>query len=237
MPPPAPGALVPLAESLVFHVGPVLAVAIFLAGCARLAWWALDRRELVPTPERPPTNLRRGITNAVISVLLLRGAFTYDKLLWVSAMAFYASLVLSLLRHASLMGVGIPPGAGRIPSTLVGAIFIAATALLLARRIFLPHVRCITDLGDFIYVGIILGVAVTGVLTDALSAQGSLTLSMAFGALTLTLDSSPPLALVYAHAALAEAFVALIPFKLAHVVTGIFVSAAHGASVPRGEES
>ena len=153
---------------------PYVAVLVFVAAMTyRIYTWkrlAAPSMTLFPAPADETANKR----NVLKEALLFRSLFGGDRVLWAFAWVFHVVLLLIFVGHlrvftnvdAILLGLGMSEEAIQAMSGGVGGaagvVILAATILLLARRLALPHVREITGPADYLALLLIGAIIVTG---------------------------------------------------------------------------
>lgn len=155
-----------------------------------------------------------------------------DLLLWGGALAFHASLLVILLRHARFLFEPVPAFVNAIQSVdgflrvgvpgLYGSdvVFLTAAAYLLGRRLLDPRLRYLSLPADYLPLFLLLGIAGSGLLlrhgvrADLLSVK-TLALSLLAFHPRLPAAVAPLVAL---HLFLVSSLAALLPFsKLMHM--------------------
>jgi|NGEPerStandDraft_6_1074524.scaffolds.fasta_scaffold00243_9 nitrate reductase gamma subunit len=155
-----------------------------------------------------------------------------DKLLWAGALAFHASLLAILLRHARFLFEPVPAFVSAIQSVdgflSVGVpglyasdvVFVAAASYLLGRRLLDPRLRYLSLPADFLPLFLLLGIAASGLLLRH-GVRSDLVSLKAFVLSLLEFRPRIPAAvapLVALHLLLVSSLAALLPFsKLMHL--------------------
>ena len=151
---------------------PYLAIVLFLGGMAlRVFVWAkLPQPSLTLFPQ-PGGGTKRGI---VTEVFFFPKLFRSDKLLWTLAWVFHVTLALVALGHLRVIfdfaflwnAMGMTPSdVVSMSATLGGAagiVILAVVVAIMVRRFFLKRVREISTGGDWIALGLIAGILITG---------------------------------------------------------------------------
>ena len=164
-------------ETLRFVSGVILpyaALLVFLAGMLyRIYVWRKlpsPAITLFPAPPDEAANVR----NTVEEALLFKSLFKGDRVLWLGAWLFHATLALIFAGHlrvftnadALLEDLGMTKGVIDTMSAGAGGaagVLILATALVLAgRRVAIRRVREITGLADCLALGLVGAILVTG---------------------------------------------------------------------------
>ncbi len=164
-------------ESLRFLFGvilPYVAVIVFLLG---MIWRFLTWKKLASPPMTLfPASTSGGspTLNTIKESVFFSSLFKGDRLLWIIAWIFHLVLVLIILGHLRvftnidqlLMSLGMSEDAILAMSTgaggAAGVIILAATVLLLVRRLAIPRVREITGFADYLALLLIGAIIITG---------------------------------------------------------------------------
>jgi nitrate reductase gamma subunit len=155
-----------------------------------------------------------------------------DKFLWAGALAFHASLLVILLRHARFLFEPVPAFVNALQSLdgffRVGVpglyasdvVFVLAALYLLGRRLLDPRLRYLSLPADYLPLFLLLGIASSGLLlrhgfkTDLLSLKALVLSLLAFRPQVPTAVQP----LVALHLFLVSSLAAVLPFsKLVHM--------------------
>jgi len=218
---------------------PYVALAVFLAGMI----WRIRTWKKLPSPPMtlfpaPPTE-GANIANTIKEVLLFPSLFRNDRLLWVLAWGFHAVLALILLGHfrvftnvdALLQAFGMSEDAILAMSSgaggAAGVVILLAVILLLIRRVSLPRVSEITGVADYLALGLIGVIIITGNMMRFGSQHFDLALTREyFAGLALFRDVSGAAALennlFVVHMGLGFLLILLMPFSKILHFGGIF---------------
>ena len=163
-----------LATVLLGGVLPYIAVVVFIVAMAhRIYTWkklAAPSMTLFPAPADDKANT----ANVLKESLLFRSLFRGDRTLWAFAWVFHVVLLLIFVGHlrvftnvdSMFMTMGMSEGAIQAVSGGVGGaagvVILAATLLLLVRRLALPRVREITGSADYLALLLIGAIIITG---------------------------------------------------------------------------
>ncbi len=167
-----------------------------------------------------------------------RVVYGSEKFLWLASITFHYTFLIVLLRHTEFFVPTAPFFLDIIKSVdgffeiglprlfLTGAVLLASTAYLFARRLYIPQVRYISLAADYFPLVLIIGIAITGMLmryvylTDLVSVK----------VLALGLLSFKPVIpegigpIFYVHLFLVSVLLAYFPLsKLMHM-GGVFLS-------------
>ena len=105
-----------------------------------------------------------------------RAVYGSDKWLWLAAIAFHYSFLIVILRHTEFFAQPAPFFLDILKSVdgffeiglprlfLTGALLLASSAYLFARRLYIPQVRYISLAADYFPLFLIMGIALTGIL-------------------------------------------------------------------------
>jgi nitrate reductase gamma subunit len=164
-------------EIVRFIVGvvlPYVAIVVFVAGMAYrfYTWKKLASPPMTLFSARSDT--KSNTVNTIQEVVLFKSLFQGDRWLWVLAWMFHAVLLLIFVGHfrvfanvdALLMKLGMSEDAIQAMSSgaggAAGVVILLTLILLLARRMALPRVREITGAADYLALGLIGLIIVTG---------------------------------------------------------------------------
>lgn len=216
---------------------PYLALAVFLAGMM----WHVGRWLAQPVPfpltlVRGETGVGRQAAAVARESLLFSALFRGDRRLWLTAWLMHASLLLILVGHV----VGISCLArqfcwlGAAPETSVrislvsgvaaGLVFVACLLLLARRRWAIPELRRLSRPGDYFLLGLLVGVAGTGLWLRCTATPTDLAAARSYlgGLLSLRPGALPQPVLFVLHLTLVNVLLSWFPFsKLVHLAGGI----------------
>jgi len=217
---------------LVGVILPPITLVVFLGGLLyRISvWWKLPspKMTLFPAPA-PGAETFFGVLKATF---FFPGLFKSDRLLWFGSWIFHATLALILLGHlrvgtdfpAVWQALGINADVmSAVVGGSAGAVIFVAALILMARRFMIPRVAEVSQTGDFVALGLLLAVVLTG---NAMRLQGHFDLHLTreyFAGLVLLQFPMPPLnGWFLAHFFLSQFLFLYLPFsKLLHV-GGVF---------------
>jgi nitrate reductase gamma subunit len=205
-----------------------LVAAVFVVGIATrvYAWAATPVPLKIPTTPAPKTY--SGVTVRMLGeVLAFTSLFRADKLLWVGAWVFHASLVLIIIRHLRYFFYPVPDWIMfmQTPGVWAGYLFPLPILYLLARRLTFRRVIYISILPDYFALALLGCIAGTGILMRYV-ARVYLVDVKAFilGLLTLDPVGPPTNPFFLAHILLVCVLLGYFPFsKLMHA-PGVFFS-------------
>jgi len=165
-------------------------------------------------------------------------AYGEEKFLWLGALAFHWSLLITLLRHFRFFMEPVPRlvvGLQRLDGFfqvgvpvfyMTDAVIFAALTYLLLRRLRNPQLRYISLFSDYLALGLLLGVISTGILMRYFWKADILPIKeIALGIVTFSPRAPEGVGpIFYAHLFLVSGLLAYFPFsKLMHMA-GIFLS-------------
>ncbi len=160
-------------------------------------------------------------------VVLFQSLFKSNKWIWLFGWVFHVALAAVLLRHLRYFLQPVPAIVALVQpfGPLLGMAMVAALAALLARRIVVDRVRYISCPSDYLMLGLILAIGLSG-LTLNFVARTDIVETKAFFLGLMRFDWRPlptdPALLV--HLALVAALMIVFPFsKLLHA-PGVFFS-------------
>ena len=217
---------------------PYVAIPAFLAMFVyRIVVWYRT-----PQPGKMTLFQGTGTTgNGLLSeALFFPSLFRGDKLLWVMAWFFHVALALAFLGHfrvftgaidATLVSMGMSAGGIKTMSMVAGGgagIMLLATAgLLFFRRLFSARVREISGAPDFLALGLLIAVIVSGNVMRFGGGHFELAQTHIWAASLLSLSPLVPQdATFLAHILLAQALIVYIPFSKIMHSGGIFFTQA-----------
>jgi nitrate reductase gamma subunit len=224
-------------STFTFIVGgilPPLAIVIFIVGMAyRLNIWIKapqpGKMTLFPAAE--------GENRAILAeTLFFPSLFRGDRMLWLFAWVFHATLALVGLGHLRvitgfidrvLMSMGVSPGGIATMSSafggLAGIVLLASGLLLLFRRLSIQRVREISGLPDFFALLLIVAIIITGNLMRFSSHHFDLEQTRIWFWSLLTLSPQiPENGMFLIHALLGMVLTIYIPFSKILHFGGIF---------------
>ena len=167
-----------------------------------------------------------------------RLSYEWEKWLWLFALMFHYSFLTVILRHLRFFLEPVPGCVKFLESIdgflqiglpgvmMSGIILLGAILFLLARRIFIPHIRYISLASDYFPLFLIIGIAITGILMryfTRVDIAGIKELTMGLVTLHPTIPEGVG-GLFYVHLFFVSILIAYFPFsKLMHA-GGIFMS-------------
>ena len=225
---------------LVGVVLPYVAVLVFLMGMTyRIVSWrklASPSMTLFPAPETPGSN----VANTLKEALFFKSLFGGDRVLWIFAWVFHAVLALIVLGHfrvftglidSTMLAVGMTEDHIKMMSGgaggAAGIVILVALALLLARRLALPHVREVTGPADYMALLLIAAIIITGDMMRFQTHHFDLALTREYFAGLATFKNVTAMDalannLFLVHMCLAFMLMMLIPFSKILHLGGIF---------------
>ena len=205
------------------------AATIVLVGGLGLRVWQYAS---TPAPLRIPTTpapvTRGGAALRVArEVVLFQSLFKSNKWIWLFGWVFHVTLAAVLLRHLRYFLQPVPAFVAVIQpfGTLLGMIMVGALAALFARRILVDRVRYISGPSDYLMLGLILAIGLSG-LTLNFVARTDIVETKAFflGLMLFDWRALPTDPALLVHLALVAALMVVFPFsKLLHA-PGVFFS-------------
>jgi len=222
-------------EGFAYFVGvflPPITLLVFLTGFVyRLLEWrklVMPKMTLYPAP-KPGTDTFWSILRATF---FSPGLFKADRVLWVGAWVFHATLALILIGHIRvatdfpILWAALGINADTMSTTVgtsAGIIIFLAVLLLTYRRLAIPAVQEITQTGDYLALFLLLVVILSG---NAMRFQGHFDLNLTrtyFAGLIHFQTPFPPLnGWFLVHFLLGQILFLYLPFsKLLHL-GGIF---------------
>ena len=205
------------------------AATIVLVGGLGLRVWQYAS---TPAPLRIPTTpapLTRGgaALRVAREVVLFQSLFKSNKWIWLFGWVFHVTLAAVLLRHLRYFLQPVPAFVAVIQpfGTLLGMIMVGALAALFARRILVDRVRYISGPSDYLMLGLILAIGLSG-LTLNFVARTDIIETKAFflGLMLFDWRALPTDPALLVHLALVAALMIVFPFsKLLHA-PGVFFS-------------
>ena len=205
------------------------AATIVLVGGLGLRVWQYAS---TPAPLRIPTTpapvTRGGAALRVArEVVLFQSLFKSNKWIWLFGWVFHVTLAAVLLRHLRYFLQPVPAFVAVIQpfGTLLGMIMVGALAALFARRILVDRVRYISGPSDYLMLGLILAIGLSG-LTLNFVARTDIVETKAFflGLMLFDWRALPTDPALLVHLALVAALMIVFPFsKLLHA-PGVFFS-------------
>jgi nitrate reductase gamma subunit len=228
---------------MLFFIGqvlPYIAAAVFIIGtCRQIVVWL---RAPVPFPLTlfPAESANPGrMSDIGREILFFDSLRRGDKWLWLWVWLLHISLVFIIIGHIAgiyyltrqFMLIGFSAEASSSLSawlgTIFGVIFLVSLLALFCRRMTIPEVKRLSDPADYFVLGLLLAIAVTGMLMRLVSDVG-LPAVRAYiaGLFTLHPVPIPKSWLFISHFTLVNILLLYFPFsKLIHMV-GIFISRA-----------
>jgi nitrate reductase gamma subunit len=224
-----------------FFVGgvlPYVAIPAFLA----VFVWRLVVWYRTPQPGKMTLFQGSGTTGSGLlsEALFFPSLFRGDKLLWLMAWSFHAALALAFLGHfrvfsgaidRTLLSLGMSAGGIGTMSTLAGGgagiLLLATAALLFFRRLFSARVREISGAPDFLALGLLIAVIVSGNLMRFGGGHFELARTHVWAASLLAFSPDVPQDTGFlVHLLLAQALIVYIPFSKIMHSGGIFFTQA-----------
>lgn len=163
-----------MARFFVVQILPYLAVVVFIAGMI----WRFRTWKKLPAPSMTlfpaPSDEAANVRNTVMEAFFFKSLFKGDRLLWVFAWVFHASLALILLGHlrvftnidALFLAIGMSEESIQTMSSVAGGaagvVILLAVGLILVRRLALPRVREVTGAADILALLLLGTIIVTG---------------------------------------------------------------------------
>jgi nitrate reductase gamma subunit len=225
---------------LSFFVGnvmPFITVAVFLGGIAwRIRRWVKGARPKLTL--FPAADSKRKVWEDVFKeVLAFKSLFTANRSLWAGTWVFHAGLALILVGHARVVtdfpvlwaALGMETAQADLMGFVLGGgagvIVLAMGLYLLARRLLVRSVSEISSTEDFLILGLMLAVVLSG---DALRflTHFDLNQSREFfrGLVTLKAAPAPSHPLFLLHFFLGQTLLLIVPFSKFLHIPGIFFS-------------
>ncbi len=205
-----------------------LATVAFVGGLAvRVVQFACTPTPLrIPTTPAPTTRTGAGLRVAS-EVVLFQSLFKSNKWIWLFGWIFHVTLALVLIRHLRYFLQPVPTVVALVQpyGLLFGLVMTAALLALLARRFVVPRVRYISQVSDYLLLGLLLLIALSGLTLNAV-ARTDIVATKAFflGLMRFDLQPLPTDPALLVHLTLVAALMILFPFsKLLHA-PGVFFS-------------
>jgi len=202
---------------LVFVVGMLLRLVLYLRTPAPLP------HAVTPAPETPTG----AATRVLGDVLIFPSLFKADKLLWVAAWLFHATLAAILFRHLRYFTFPVPNLVLYMEpvALIMGYIFGVAALVLFWRRLALPRTLYVSNLPDYLALTLLGAIAGTGIVMSYWAHVNIVEVkAFALGLLTLRPVAPPQHPLFLIHFFLVQVLLVYFPFsKLLHA-GGIFFS-------------
>jgi [DsrC]-trisulfide reductase subunit M len=204
------------------------ATIVLVGGLALRVWQYAATPAPLRIPTTPAPTTRGGVALRMArEVVLFQSLFKSNKWIWLFGWVFHVTLAAVLLRHLRYFLQPVPLVVALVQpfGVLFGLIMVAALFFLFARRIVVDRVRYISGASDYLMLGLILAIGLSG-LTLNLVARTDLVETKAFFLGLMLFDWKPlptdPALLV--HLALVAALMIVFPFsKLLHA-PGVFFS-------------
>lgn len=210
--------------ALLFYV----ATAVFVGGLG----YKIRQYAMVPAPLKIPTTPAPTTTSGVAfrlarEVVLFESLFKANKWIWVFGWIFHFGLLLVVIRHLryfinpvpDLLAVFQPLGVYGGMAMVVGLFG------LLARRIVVPRIRYISAPSDYLMLGLIIAIGLSGLAMKFIAHTDIVAVKAFFiGLMTFNIQPLPADPLLLVHLSLVVALMIIFPFsKLLHGV-GLFFS-------------
>ncbi len=207
-----------------------LVLAIFAIGfLRRIAIYTLSPAPLkIPVTPAPTTRL--GVVWRLITeVALFNSLFKSDKIAWAGGMAFHGALVVVLIRHVRYFVDPLPAFFAHVQiiGIVAGLAMVGGLGILLLRRLLIDRVRYISSTADFLFLFLLLGIGVSGLLMTFFFRPDIITIKATMSQLLFGMQSAPPVTsfgdfLFIAHLGMVGVLLVVFPFsKLMHL-GGIF---------------
>ena len=224
---------------LVGVVLPYAAVTVFVVGMIyRLSTWKRLASPPMTLFPAPPTGSSNAI-NTLQEAFLFKSLFSGDRVLWILAWAFHAVLALIALGHlrvftnvdAIFMAFGMSEEHIQTMSSVAGGaagiVILLILMLLLVRRLTLPRVREVTGPADYIALGLLATIIITGDLMRFSGHHFDLALTREYFAALATFSSVDGMEaltnnMFLLHMCLAFVLIMMIPFSKILHLGGIF---------------
>jgi len=232
-------------DLLLYFVGivmPYLAVAIFIGGLIfRVAKW-LSSYVPVRIPLTPAPITRVGVvTRLGTEFIAFRSLFKANKKLWFSGYLFHVLLGITFIVH--LLNIYLYPGfKGVVDSfwfdklaTFSGILFGFSLAYLILRRIFLPHIRMISKLSDYVILILIFILILLGNYTRTFGGVNLDEVRNYMMSLVYLQPILPPNNIYFLlHYVFAMIFLMYIPFsKVAHLIGWLLAPSRNMRNISR----
>ena len=204
------------------------ATIVLVGGLALRVWqYAATPVPLrIPTTPAPPT--RGGAALRVArEVVLFESLFKSNKWIWLFGWVFHITLAAVLLRHLRYFLQPTPTVVALIQpfGPLMGLVMAGALAALFARRVIVDRVRYISGPSDYLMLGLILAIGLSGLTLNAVARTDIVAMKEFFlGLMLFDWRPLPTDAALLVHLALVAALMIVFPFsKLLHA-PGVFFS-------------
>lgn len=205
-----------------------VAAIVFIGGVAYRIWeyWKTPQPAVIPTTPAPVT--RAGVVWRMFKeVAFFESLWKSNKWIWIFAMMFHLSLWLIIVRHLRYF---LDP----VPTLIVlaqpfgkyaGFFFVLGGLGLLARRMFVPRVRYISNPSDYLMLLLFLGIGASGLMMTFVTHTDIVAVKAFFlGLMTFNWQPLPTDAPLLLHLLLVAIFMIIFPFsKLVHA-PGVFFS-------------
>jgi nitrate reductase gamma subunit len=191
---------------------------------------------VIPTTPAPTT--QAGVVYRMVKeVVVFESLFKANKWIWVFGWLFHFGLLLVLIRHLRYFVNPIPEWLLFIQPFGMYASFMMVIGLagLLARRFLVDRVRYISTPSDFLWLFVLIGIGVTGMLTTFVVHTDIVALKSFFmGLMVLDIQPVPQDPIILAHLALVALLMVLFPMsKLLHAPGVFFSPTRNQADNPR----
>jgi nitrate reductase gamma subunit len=204
----------------------------------RIYSWKMLASPAITLFPAPPTG-QDNTLNTLKEVLLFKSLFRGDRLLWSIAWIFHAVLALIAVGHlrvftnvdAILRAVGMSEEAIQSMSGIAGGaagiLILIMVALLFIRRLALPRAREVTGAADYLALGLIAAIIITGNMMRFGGEHFDLNLTREYFAALATFSSVTGMEALennvfLVHMFLAFLLIMLIPFSKILHLGGIF---------------
>ncbi len=205
-----------------------LATVAFVGGLAvRIAQFARTPTPLrIPTTPAPTTRTGAGLRVAS-EVVLFQSLFKSNKWIWLFGWIFHVTLALVLVRHLRYFLQPVPTAVALVQpyGLLFGLVMTGALVALLSRRFLVPRVRYISQVSDYLLLGLLLLIALSGLTLNAV-ARTDIVATKAFclGLMRFDLQPLPTDSALLVHLMLVAALMIVFPFSRLLHAPGVFFS-------------
>lgn len=195
-----------------------------------------------PAPLKIPTTPAPTTTAGVVyrmakEVTVFESLFKSNKWIWVFGWLFHFGMLLVLVRHLRYFVNPIPEWLlfvqpfGKYASIMM----VLGLAGLLARRFLVDRVRYISTPSDYLWLFVLLGIGITGMLTTFVAHTDIVALKGFFmGLMTANIQPVPEDPIILVHLVLVATLMALFPIsKLLHAPGLFFSPTRNQADNPR----
>ncbi|MFH1892808.1 MAG: respiratory nitrate reductase subunit gamma [Candidatus Zixiibacteriota bacterium] len=223
----------------VFGILPYITIVLFAGGMInRLYVWTKTPQPGALTLFPAPSGGASTFFNVVKEAFLFPGLFKGDRLLWVFAWIFHATLALIVIGHVRVFtdfpalwnALGINADQmSAISGGTAGVIITIFALLLIFRRMTVLRVREVSNLSDFLALLLIVAILSTGNLMR-FGEHFNLEITRAYFSqlltFSLTASAVPQASMLMVHFLLAQVLIMVIPFSKVMHFGGIFFTKA-----------